>query len=490
MKKFNKLVGLMVFSLSSLMLLNDAKADTLETCLEGTGDTICTYSGDVVSLSNDIDVVGTKTLDLSSNTLTLSGHKINVGSSANLTIKNGTITRGDRSINVVVEAGGTLKLEGATLTGTNDTVATLTIYGSSTTSTKVTIDANSTINGTVVIWGKADVTNASGVILDLYGTINQTNQGDGLTINGQVVQNTNPPIVNIYSGANISSTNRQAIYAAGYGVWNIYGGTVTGREALGIKAGEVNIKNGTFKATGAYQSTVTSNPGGPESTGAAISITNTYTQKNGKVKLNIEGGNFESSNGVALYEVKNEDAQDDALESITISNGNFKSADTHPALSLTSTLKNFISGGDFLSGSQKSDVTTYVKQGLVQREDGTVVDPTPAPSPVRNYTVKFIVEGEETSITVKENEKISESDIPEHLKEGYTFAGWYLDKEYTKEFDLTTNITEDITLYAKFTKDEVVEENPKTLDNIMSYVLLGMLSLGALGFVTKKYIRN
>ena len=35
-------------------------------------------------------------------------------------------------------------------------------------------------------------------------------------------------------------------------------------------------------------------------------------------------------------------------------------------------------------------------------------------------------------------------------KEGYTFAGWYSDSGLTQDFDFTTPISTDITLYAKW----------------------------------------
>ena len=39
-------------------------------------------------------------------------------------------------------------------------------------------------------------------------------------------------------------------------------------------------------------------------------------------------------------------------------------------------------------------------------------------------------------------------------KEGYTFNGWYTDQKYTKKFNFNTPISDDLTLYAKWTKTE------------------------------------
>ena len=49
----------------------------------------------------------------------------------------------------------------------------------------------------------------------------------------------------------------------------------------------------------------------------------------------------------------------------------------------------------------------------------------------------------------------------EPTKDGYTFAGWYIDQELTQEFDFNTQIDHDITLYAKWVAEEVVEYTVK-----------------------------
>lgn len=63
-------------------------------------------------------------------------------------------------------------------------------------------------------------------------------------------------------------------------------------------------------------------------------------------------------------------------------------------------------------------------------------------------------------------------------KEGYTFDGWYSDKELTKAFDFATAITADTTVYAKWTEEsteapadngEVSKESPA--DNAMPTVV-------------------
>lgn len=52
---------------------------------------------------------------------------------------------------------------------------------------------------------------------------------------------------------------------------------------------------------------------------------------------------------------------------------------------------------------------------------------------------------------VEKDTKISKPDDP--LKEGYKFAGWYVNKDCTVAFDFDTPISENFTLYAKWTAD-------------------------------------
>ena len=61
-------------------------------------------------------------------------------------------------------------------------------------------------------------------------------------------------------------------------------------------------------------------------------------------------------------------------------------------------------------------------------------------------------------------EDISDFVMPsDPVKEGYKFVGWYLDADFTKEFESLEGIEENVCLYAKWEKEEVVE--PSIKDN-------------------------
>ena len=86
---------------------------------------------------------------------------------------------------------------------------------------------------------------------------------------------------------------------------------------------------------------------------------------------------------------------------------------------------------------------------------------TQEPEKVVTYEVDFETNGGNKILTVevKEKEKVTKPADPK--KDGYTFDGWYSDKNLKKAFDFNTAITDDITLYAKWTEVKK-EEQPTT----------------------------
>ncbi len=66
-----------------------------------------------------------------------------------------------------------------------------------------------------------------------------------------------------------------------------------------------------------------------------------------------------------------------------------------------------------------------------------------------NCTIWFETNGGNTinSFSVQGDTKV---EVPTPVKEGYSFDGWYTDKELTKAFDNTANVKENLKLYAKW----------------------------------------
>ena len=67
-----------------------------------------------------------------------------------------------------------------------------------------------------------------------------------------------------------------------------------------------------------------------------------------------------------------------------------------------------------------------------------------------SYTVKFDTNGGNTisNKSVRRNSTLAEPTTP--VKDGFTFKGWYTDKELTKAYDFSTKVTKGFTLYAKW----------------------------------------
>ena len=74
--------------------------------------------------------------------------------------------------------------------------------------------------------------------------------------------------------------------------------------------------------------------------------------------------------------------------------------------------------------------------------------------------------------------------IVDPVRDGYTFVGWYADKEYKNKYDFNTKITSDLTLYAKWEKnektDDELDENIKTGDVMM--FIAWTIGIGALAY--------
>ncbi len=78
-----------------------------------------------------------------------------------------------------------------------------------------------------------------------------------------------------------------------------------------------------------------------------------------------------------------------------------------------------------------------------------------------SYTVQFETNGgsKVASQRISRNDVVKEPTAP--TKDGYTFAGWYSDKDLTTEYDFTSKVTNSFTLYAKW-NDVNSDDNTET----------------------------
>ena len=87
---------------------------------------------------------------------------------------------------------------------------------------------------------------------------------------------------------------------------------------------------------------------------------------------------------------------------------------------------------------------------------------------ITTYTVTFDSNGgsEVATQTIEENKLSMEPTNP--TRSGYTFNGWYLGDE---KFDFTTKVTENITLTAKWTKDEEKTSSTSDKETVTKYTV-------------------
>lgn len=81
------------------------------------------------------------------------------------------------------------------------------------------------------------------------------------------------------------------------------------------------------------------------------------------------------------------------------------------------------------------------------------------------YTVKFDTNGADdiAGVTVEKNKTVTKPNDP--TKDGFEFGGWYIDSDFTTEYDFTAKVTKNITLYAKWIEKEIENPNENKDDN-------------------------
>lgn len=83
----------------------------------------------------------------------------------------------------------------------------------------------------------------------------------------------------------------------------------------------------------------------------------------------------------------------------------------------------------------------------------------------KTVTVSFDVDGGTYVSNIVIDRGTSLDVVPETSKDGYTFLGWYYDKEFTKEFDISKKILNDLKLYAKF-EMKFIQFSPHGLEEV------------------------
>ena len=195
-----------------------------------------------------------------------------------------------------------------------------------------------------------------GTIFNLNGTINVQN-GAGLCINGTLKNSANKANSPVFNIAGTINAKDAAIYAAGYGEWNINdGANLSGKSGIQIKSGKLNINDGAIvHATGEGSRVPAYNNGMIES-GAALQIESNSAYA-GDMEIAIaDDATLIADAWYAIHEYVAESNDPTAVSSISVTGGHFQGG-----ILLSQALA---AKGGFVSGGKWSkDVTANVVAG-------------------------------------------------------------------------------------------------------------------------------
>lgn len=155
-------------------------------------------------------------------------------------------------------------------------------------------------------------TDCDGASLTVKGTLKGEN---GVTVNGNILTNNT---INI-DGAVIDAKGH-GLYLAGTATTNISNAKINaGSTAIEIRAGELNIKDGTYTSAGEFKTSPNGN--GTTVDGAALAVSQHTTKL--PIDVTIDGGSFKGE--YSLYEANVQENNEESLANVNIkiNDGNF-----------------------------------------------------------------------------------------------------------------------------------------------------------------------
>ncbi|MBR4435292.1 MAG: InlB B-repeat-containing protein [Clostridia bacterium] len=148
-------------------------------------------------------------------------------------------------------------------------------------------------------------------------------------------------------------------------------------------------------------------------------------------------------------------------------------------------------GWKFIGWYEDEESTTAYEFSKAVLTDITVYAGwTEDPMTPLTHTVAFDANGHGTAPdaqTVEHGKTATKPADPQ--AEGWTFEGWYTEKECENAFDFAGLIEADVTLYAKWTQNGNIPETPKTGDGSMMELWLGLWLVSGCGLITMAIFR-
>ena len=367
------------------------------------GDTIKLLAN--VSLSKGVALDKNITLDLGEKTIKAK-NKYVFDIYSNVVIKNGTVISSGFKSN-----SGTIWLnKNASLLVEKDAT--------------IEVKSNDGVSSFVIALYK----DCDGASLNVNGTLKGEN---GVTVNGNILANNT---VNI-DGATIDVTGH-GLYLAGVATTNISNTNINaGSTAIEIRAGKLNIKDGTYTSAGEFKTSPNEN--GTTVDGAALAVSQ-HTKKL-PIDVTIDGGSFKG--GYSLYEANVQENDEESLANVNIkiNDGNFDGK-----FFIENNAENSIKGGNYSVDVSKYLISGYnvAKINDIYKvvKDGEKIDVT---SPIP--TVDETTYDEVKKVQSDSNGILLETDIVNDLQSNEKDM---LNKQTTSNSKLDQIVPLDINLYS------------------------------------------
>ena len=338
------------------------------------------------------------------------------------------------------------------------------VFGSG--NTHLTIEKGVTLSGDSPLVISNNGVN-TGIVVDIYGDIindikPEVSSVDTSAIAVHGLVKTGNPKINIYG--NVKSNFDAGIYQAGDSTINLMpGSSVSGASGIVIKSGDLNINGATVTATGKSSDGVSSGSGFT-STGAAIQIDSNSVYA-GDINISIEDSSIASENGNSIQAYG--DNTTESLKSIKLEGDVILTAgEDKNVLDVADTIKTF-------EGVKDSENQVINLNNVSSYE-------TPGDKTELNAAIK-------EAKSKLENESKYSNDTVEALKKAIASAEEIVNDETAGQSKIDASLKELKDAVAAL-KEEV--SNPNTVDNIFTYIILGIIGILGLGLTTKKLFLN
>ena len=355
--------------------------------------------------------------------------------------------------------------------------------------TKLVIGDTATINAAygICLFPGSDKAGYSSSI-EVYGNIDtggifvSGNLGNDDTTATAMAESDKIPTITIHKGAVVNaSTESQGIAMNGLANVTVNGGTISGREAIGVKRGTLTVNGGTFTSTGEYTNPTEANHNGTEDTGATISITSTYNYA-GTISVTLKGGSFTGENAPAVYvghsveemsgdEVTSSNVYAEGI-TLNIDGGTFSSPADVPTVYVADKAEDDADGYTqqvVYNGSFSSSVSAYLANGLdyqlqgsdgmfsyykthddaqaaAANDNGAVITGVGDETATERYTITFVYGNSKG--TISQTWLAGNRNLPTApSKPGYIFLGWRCGDATYGAGD-SFNLNADMTFYA------------------------------------------